>query len=62
MFLTITSCVQTLIASHPTLVHHENEELHLQVEKLQKENSQMKAKFAILSDESETLGGLKVMF
>ncbi len=42
-------------------VHHENEELHLQVEKLQKENSQIKAKLASLSDESEKLGGLKVL-
>ena len=33
-----------------------------QVEKLQKENSQIKAKLASLSDESEKLGGLKVMY
>jgi hypothetical protein len=54
-------CAQSLIESYLAQVHHENEELHLQVEKLHKENSQMKAKLAILSDESEKLGGLKVM-
>ena len=51
---------ETLISS-PNVVHHENEELHLQVEKLQKENSQIKAKLAIMSDDNEKLGGLKVM-
>jgi hypothetical protein len=41
-------------------VHHENEELNQQVTKLQQENSDMKAKLATMSDDSEKLGGLKV--
>ena len=36
-------------------LHHENEELNQQVAKLQKENSNMKAKLATMSDESEKL-------
>lgn len=43
-------------------LHHENEELHQQLEKLQKENGEMKAKLASMSDDSEKLGGLKVSF
>lgn len=41
-------------------LHHENEELHQQLEKLQKENSEMKAKLTTMADDSEKVGGLKV--
>lgn len=42
-------------------LHHENEELHLQVDKLRKENAETKAKLSAVSDDSEKLGGLKVI-
>jgi uncharacterized coiled-coil DUF342 family protein len=41
-------------------LHNENEELHQQLEKLEKENGEIKAKLANVSDDSEKLGGLKV--
>ena len=41
-------------------LHHENEELNQQVAKLQKGNSNMKAKLATMSDDSKKLGGLKM--
>jgi hypothetical protein len=41
-------------------LHHENEELNQQMAKLQKENSNMKATLAAMSDDSEKLGGLKM--
>ena len=49
-----------LAFSSSTQLHHENEELHQQLEKLQKENKEMKAKLSSMSDDSEKLGGLKV--
>lgn len=41
-------------------LHHENEELHAQLEAVQKENADMKAKLSAMADDSEKLGGLKV--
>ena len=41
-------------------LHYENEELHQQLYKRQKENSEIKAKLAGVADDSEKLGGLKV--
>lgn len=41
-------------------LHHENEELHAQLEAVQKENAEMKAKLSAMADDSEKLGGLKV--
>lgn len=41
-------------------MHHENEELHSQLEIMRKENAEMKEKLASMADDSEKLGGLKV--
>ena len=42
-------------------VRKKEHELHQQLDKLQKENSEIKAKLASVADDSEKLGGLKVI-